>query len=142
MTDSNRKTPNTTGKKRQRVPFGGLRSKLTINEQDKKFHYHWFNDVEDRIDRALSAGYDFVKKDSVQVGDKDVHSGNSDLNSRTSKRLRDFTIYLMRIPIDLWTEDQKLKQADADLVDESIYGGGADKVPLSYGLDVRFKPGI
>ena len=137
MTASNRKT--TTTKKRQRVPFGGPRQRLTINEQDPNFHYCWMNDTEDNIERALAAGYEFVKKGTVEVGDKDVHNQDSDLNSRVSKQLRDFAVYLMRQPIEFHLEDQKLSQLEADKVDESIYGGGADKVVNSYGLDVRFK---
>ena len=136
MTASNRKT---TTKKRDRVPFGGPRQRLTINEQDKNYHYYWFNDTEDRIERALAAGYEFVKKGTVEVGDKDVHNQDSDLGSKVSKQLRDFRIYLMRIPLEFYEEDQQAKQLEADKIDQSIYGGGADKVPHSYGLDVRFK---
>lgn len=134
MTESNRKTT-----KRERVPFGGPRRRLTINDQDPRYFYRWFNDQEDRIERALAAGYEFVKKGDVVVGDKDVHNQDSDLNSRTSKKLRNFTVYLMRIPKELHEEDLAVKRAEADKIDEAIYGGGADKVPHSYGLDVRFR---
>ena len=50
-----------------RVPFGGLRLKLQLSEQDmkgfkeRKMVTRWFNDDPGRIERAQGAGYKFVK---------------------------------------------------------------------------------
>lgn len=134
------------GEKRQRVPFGGHRRRLNIPDHmkhSKTHRYYWFNDIEDRLERALAAGYEFVNRKELgsrNVGDKDVNNQNSDLNSRVSKRLRGFDIYLMRIPVEYWLEDKAAKVREADKVDESIFGGGADKVPRSYGLDIKYNP--
>lgn len=142
---TSQKSTKATTQRRQRVPLGGHRRRLNIPaklENDDKHHYHWFNDVESRVEDARAAGYEFVTKKELgleDVGDPDLHNQNSDLNSRVSKRLRDFVVYLMRIPIEFYNEDQKLKHEHADQIDEAIYGGGADKVDNSYGLDVRYK---
>lgn len=143
---ANNSTKSTKGaNRRQRTPLGGHRRRLSLPshmEESEEYHYHWFNDVQDRLERALAAGYEFVEKKELQggnVGDPDLHNQNSDLNSRVSKRIRDYDIYLMRIPMEFYLEDEKLRQFESDKVDEAIFGGGADKVENSYGLDVHYK---
>lgn len=120
--------------KRQRVPFGEHRRRLSIPphmQADKAHVYRWINDTQDRLIRALQAGYEFVNKKDLgnyDVGDPGLHNGNADLNSRVSKRLRDFDVYLMRIPVEFYEEDQQLKKAENDLIDEAIRGGGREKI--------------
>lgn len=127
---------------RERVPFGSHRRRLYVGKTDPKFVYHWFNDTQDRLQRAIDAGYEFVTKKMMNgkdVGDRDVGNQNTSLDSRTSKRINEvLTAYLMRIKREYWEEDQKVKQLAADAVDEAIFGGGADRVQHSYGLDVKY----
>jgi len=105
--------------------------------------YYWFNDTQDRLQRAEEAGYEYVTKKQLgetDVGDTDVNNQNSNLNSRVSKKVNEkLTTYLMRIKEEFWNEDQALKQLNADEVDKAIFGGGADKVKNSYGLDVKYQ---
>jgi hypothetical protein len=126
---------------RERVPFGSHRRRLYVGKTDPKYVYHWFNDTQDRLQRAVDAGYEYVTKKTMKgdVGDRDVGNQNTSLDSRVSKRINDvLTAYLMRIKREFWEEDQKVKQLSADAVDEAIFGGGSDRVQNSYGLDVKY----
>ena len=139
---SREKSPETEEGRRNRVPFGAHRRRLAVHKKDENYVYYWFNDTQDRLQRALAAGYEFATRKMVgDVGDLDVNNQNSDLNSKVSKKINEtLTTYLMRIKKEFYDEDQALKQLEADKVDEAIFGGGADKVPKSYGLDVKYKP--
>ena len=138
-------TNKTESKRRQRTPFGTHRRRLSIPQkllEDVANHYHWINDTEDRIQRAIDAGYDHVLKKDLggqDIGDPDVHNQNSNLNSRVSKRLRNFEVYLMRIPIEFYQEDQDLKNREMDAIDEAIKGGGRERVEKSYGPGGRLE---
>lgn len=141
---SREKLPETEQGRRERVPFGVNRRRLAVHKKDPNYVYYWFNDTEDRLQRARAAGYEHVTKKMLgdtNVGDLDVNNQNSDINSNVSKRVNaTLTTYLMRIKKEDWDEDQALKQLAADQIDHAIYGGGADKVQNSYGLDVKYNP--
>lgn len=137
-------TKETKTVKRARTPFNGERLRLSVGNKEDGYHYHWFNDTQDRISRALGAGYEFVEKiDAGSIGDPDVGNKPDGLGSRVSKRITEkLTCYLMRIKQEFYDEDQKLKQLEADEIDEAIFQGGRGKVGNSYGLDVRYKRGL
>lgn len=139
---SREKSENKQGR-RDRVPFGGHRRRLHVSYKQDGYVYRWFNDVQDRIQRALDAGYEFVqKKEAGQVGDPDAGNRPDGLDSRVSKRVNEnLTCYLMKIKEEYWSEDQEIKQKEADAIDEAIFGGGADKVPNSYGLKIKYGRG-
>lgn len=139
---SREKSPETEEGRRSRVAFGAHRRRLAVGKKDPNYVYYWFNDQQDRLQRAQAAGYEFCTKKMVgDIGDLDVNNQNTDLNSRVSKRVNEtLVIYLMRISRKFWEEDQAAKQMEADAVDEAIYGGGSDRVPNSYGLEVKYKP--
>jgi hypothetical protein len=126
--------------RRERVPFGGPRARLSADHEDG-YHYHWFNDIQDRIQRAKDAGYEHVyKKDAGSIGDPDVGNKPDGLGSAVSKRVNEnLSCYLMRIKQEFFDADRKLKDLEADQVDSAIFKGGSDKVPHSYGLDVRYR---
>jgi len=75
------------------------------------YHYHWALDQPGRIDKLLLAGYAFVEKNGESYSDV-IHMQGTD--SRVSKSGRDGKLYLMRIPMDLYLEDQKAKAQKAD----------------------------
>lgn len=128
--------------RRQRVPFSAQRKRLQVDAKFPGFHIRWFNDQDDRLQRAEGAGYEYVHKKEVgQVGDKDVSNGNTDVNSRVSRvvgRTRDnqpIRAYLMKIRDEWFKEDQAKKEEVNRMVDEAIRAGkagGAD-VKNSYG---------
>ena len=140
---------NTTGKKeskRERISFAESRRRLSgtelIPELAKKYHVRWFNDENDRIERAINGGYEFVTKDELagRVGDKEVHGDNSDLNDKVSKivgkdEADPIRAYFLKIKNEFWEEDQAAKRAKNQLVDEAIRGGtsGGASVANQYG---------
>lgn len=99
--------------RKERIPFGVPQSKLHSPSGDG-YHYRVFNDnwrrEPGRIQRALDAGYEVVKNfESLAVGTNDDGS--------------EIKGVLMRIPQELYDEDQKLKQKEVDKVDQAIRGG-------------------
>jgi hypothetical protein len=107
--------------KPKRVPLG-RRNVLTVSglkDQDE-FHYHWFNDVDERLQQCIEAGYEFVGKSGLQVGDKTVESARG-TDSITKKGVGGGKVaYLMRIPMEIYKEDQANKQREVDLLDANL----------------------
>ena len=104
---------------------------------------HWFNDTDDRVARALDAGYQFVKpEETVSVGDRDVHGGNTDLNDKISRMVNgrsgghgEVRAILMKLRMKDYKADQALKSDRNAQITESIragYPGGA-QVGNQYG---------
>lgn len=96
----------------QRVPVSEQRNTLSVNGLDPNFYYRWVNDEDQRIAVFLQAGYEFVDKGGKRAGDPTVET-----SSGTDSRFRrgvggGVTAYLMRLPMDLWKEDQARKEAD------------------------------
>ena len=103
--------------KPKRIPLG-RRNVLTVTglkDQDE-FHYHWFNDVGDRLNNCLEAGYEFVLKSGLSAGDTTVESVRSTDSIMKKAVGGNVTAFLMKIPMELYMEDQKAKQK---IVDES-----------------------
>jgi hypothetical protein len=134
--------------RRERTPFSANRKRLEVATKEKGFVYRWFNDQDDRIQRAQDAGYEFVKKGTTEVGDKEVGRGNTDLNSRTSTvvgrtaQSQPIRAYLMRIPEAWYQEDQEAKEATNAMVDEAIRAGtaGGASIKNQYGdVDLQRK---
>ena len=117
--------------KNGRVPMGRRNVMTVMGDVDREnYHYHFFNDIEDRLYQALQAGYEFVPKLGVTVGDQTVESARG-TESVTKKGVGGGkTAYLMRIPIELYNQDQLAKQG---IVDESEAGIKNPKVEGAYG---------
>lgn len=117
---------------RKRVAFSANRKRLDIGKEFKGYRTRWFNDQDDRLQRALDAGYEFVPKKEVgQVGDKDISNGNTDMNSKVSRvvgRTRaeaPIRAFLMRIREEFYNEDQAKKEETNRMVDDAIRAGKA-----------------
>lgn len=122
--------------RRERTPFSANRSRLQV-EPIKGYQQRWFNDVDGRIERATNAGYEFVTaKEAPKVGDKEVHGGNTDVNSRVSRvvgRSKDdkpIRAFLMKIRDEWYQEDMQKKEEVNRRVDEAIRGGKAGGASL------------
>jgi len=100
-------------KRLPRVPFGSPKQRLT-NPGDPRFAYRVFNDnwrkEPDRVARAKAAGYEVVS------GYPDISVGTNDDGTAIKG-------VLMRIPKELYEEDQKAKQKEVDRVDQEIRRG-------------------
>lgn len=99
--------------RKERIPFGMPQRKFNCPENDG-FHYRIFNDgwaaEPGRIQRAKLAGYEIVEgAEPIPVG--------SNENGTAIKGI------LMRIPQELYDQDQKAKQKEVDKVDSAIKGG-------------------
>lgn len=128
--------------KRKRVAFSANRKRLQVDAQFPGYVTRWFNDQDDRLQRAEDAGYEFVNRREIsQVGDKDITSGNTDVNSRVSRVVgrsanqQGIRAYFMKIPEAFYKEDQAKKEAVNALVDEAIRAGtaGGAEVKNQYG---------
>lgn len=128
--------------RRKRVPFSAQRKRLQVDTQFPGFVTRWFNDQDDRLQRAEDAGYEYVHRKEVgQVGDKDVANGNTDVNSRVSRVVgrtasnEPIRAYFMKIREEHHKEDLATKEATNRLVDDAIRAGkaGGAEVKNAYG---------
>lgn len=101
---------------RDRIPMSLPQQKLAVPEIPG-YHCHWMRGDAARLHQAMRAGYAFVDQDEVDLntfglGDGPESSGHTDLGSRVSlvsgkgenggvERL-----YLMKLPLELWEQDQ------------------------------------
>jgi hypothetical protein len=133
-------------KVRERPSFSASRKRLEVRYVDKDFESkevpRWFNDQDGRPERALEAGYRFVDaKEVVGVGDREVHSGNTDVGSKVSRVVgrteqgHPIRAYLMAIPMAYYKEDQAEKEERNALVDKAIRAGkaGGAEIENKYG---------
>jgi hypothetical protein len=123
--------------RRERIPFSANRTRLQVDKQIAGHHLRFFNDESGRIQRALDAGYEFVKPDEIgSVGDKEVHGGNSDLNSKVSRVVGrnaqgvPVRAFLMKIRDEWRAEDMAKKEAVNKRVDEAVRVGTAGGVTV------------
>lgn len=96
----------------KRTPLGA-RNRLSFDNQDPNFVYRVINDVDDRLQRAQEAGYEFVAS-AESLGDKRAAEGGK-IDSRVSKPVGNGVRgFLMRMPREYYEEDQLAKQSQVD----------------------------
>lgn len=136
--NNSRKSERVKGK-RQRIPFGGHRTKLQV-DPIPGYVLRWFNDTEDRVQRALDAGYEFcTPEDAGRIGEGELHEDNTDLNTKVSKIVSRGTenpirAVLMKIKQEWYDEDQRDKEKRNRMVDDAIRAGrpGGNEVENQY----------
>lgn len=117
---NNPTTPPPTAEKpkevRQRIPMAVPMRKLEVPNIEG-YHSHWF--LGENVPRALQGGYDHVLITEVPINQfnpatsADV-SGSTGLGTLVEytdgvdDRGKNRVLYLMKIPIELWLEDQKI----------------------------------
>jgi hypothetical protein len=103
--------------RRDRIPFGSPEKKWGCPLNDG-YHYRVFNDnwaaKPGNIEAAQAAGYEFVESNNEKEKPKVVGTNE---NGTAIKG------YLMRIPQEIYDEDQKVKQKVVDRIDEQISAG-------------------
>lgn len=100
-----------------RIPVSGeARNVLTITNSDPNFVYRYVNDSVDRINKFLTAGYEFVIDPHITVGDGNDPSDPGAIGAAVSRQVGNGTVgYLMRIKREFFLEDQEAKlQATRD----------------------------
>jgi len=132
-------------RRKNRVPLGGIRRKMSFDNQEEGYVYRWVNDNRLRLTEAQEAGYEFVDASGGSVGDPDVaNEGGQSIDSRTGKNVgvkedgSPLRAYLMRIKKDWYEEDQAEKQARVDDLETAI-ASGADEHATR--IDKRYIPG-
>ena len=107
--------------RKERIPVSASRAPLSVRGADhENYYYRFVNDVNDRIARFIDGGYVFVTKDGVEVGEPTVDTSPG-LDTRVKRPVgQGVYAYLMRLPRELWNEDQKAKQRELDLIDDAI----------------------
>jgi hypothetical protein len=101
-----------------RTPLG-RRNKLTFTKQDPNFVYRVVNDQDDRLQQALEGGYSFVES-NVEMGDKRAAEAGS-IDKRVSKPVgQGVRGFLMRIPKELYKQDQKAKDNEVDETEKAL----------------------
>ena len=97
-----------------RVPFGAPVQRFNPPKEDG-FHYHVFNDnwkkEPGRVERARAAGYEIVQHE---------RSGETAGTNEDGSEIKGV---LMRIPQELYDQDQALKNREMDKIDQQIHRG-------------------
>lgn len=102
-----------------RVPVS-QRNVLTVKGKDPNYVYRVVNDVDDRIAQFIEGGYELVDDNSTDVGDKRVSQGTSVGSKKIFSVGQGTKGYLMRIPKELYEEDQAAKQRFVSQQEASI----------------------
>jgi hypothetical protein len=109
-----------------RLPLGGFRNILTLENTNPNFHYFWAVDDTElgtEITRLRYAGYEFVRQNErVLVGEAQVYQ-TEDVGSLIRVPAGGGKYhYLMRIPLEWYEQDQAREAAKVDESELSIKG--------------------
>ena len=102
-----------------RVPVS-QRNILTVKGKDPNYVYRVVNDVDDRVAQFLEGGYELVDKATHDVGDKRVSQDTSVGSKKVFSVGQGIKGHLMRIPRELYDEDQAAKQGFVNKQEASI----------------------
>lgn len=102
--------------KRERIPVNGnTKNLLTVSNRDPDYHYRWVIDDPDRVAKFKEAWYEVVERtDDLRVGDRkvDTSAGTSSVVATRAGGGKKYV--LMRLPKELYEEDQRAKQRQID----------------------------
>jgi len=120
---------------RKRVPMSVPVQRLAAPDIPG-YHLHWFVGTQERLQRALDGGYEYVddrelKLNNASLGGESTASGNTDMGSRVSivsgqevgKDGQPTRLILMKIKQELFEEDQKLVDNRNERVAAALRGG-------------------
>ena len=89
----------------------------------KNFFHRWVLDRGDRVAKFLEGGYEFIKQtsDGTYVGESTVEQ-SSGLDSRVSRSAGNggLRLFLMRIPMNWYMEDQEAKEREIQELEETM----------------------
>lgn len=103
----------------KRIPVSS-RNRLEVIGKDANFVYRIVNDVDDRIERFQQAGYELVDVNEARLSSQRVGAGTPEGTKAAMPVGMGTTGYLMKIPKEWYEEDQRAKQAQIDMSEESI----------------------
>jgi hypothetical protein len=110
--------------RKQRVPFGIPRAKLSVAVPIAGYHLHWINDAPGRIQGALDGGYEFVSPSEVGA---ESSESQVKIFAGTNEDGSPMMAYLMKIKNE-WREEDKITQRRMDdQIEAAIKGGKLDE---------------
>ena len=118
----------------KRIPITGFRNKLTVEGQEPGFHYCWVRD--DLVSRHERAEYEFVTHDVI-VGDAAITAVGGKVAVPGGNGV---TLFLMRVPQELYDADMKELRDDVDEKEVDMYRSLNSGIDGQYGkveLDVK-----
>jgi len=108
--------PRVKRNKKERIPVNGnTKNILTVSNRDPDYKYRWVLNDPDRVAKFKEAWYEVVERtDDLRVGDRkvDTSAGTSSIVETRAGMGRKYV--LMRLPKELWEEDQRAKQKQVD----------------------------
>jgi hypothetical protein len=127
--------PGKDAAERKRIPMSVPVSRLAAPDVPG-YHLHWFNGTNERIQRAVDAGYEpvydhEVKINNVSLGGDSTASGNTDMGSQVSVVAgteldgagQPIRLILMKIKEEYYQEDQKSVERRNASVADALTGG-------------------
>lgn len=103
----------------KRVPIG-QRNVLTVQGKDPNYEYRIVNDTGDRVAAFEDAGYVIEEASKVRVGDKRVERVGAEGSKAQVSVGKGDKAFVMKIPRDLYLEDQEAKLAHVRQIEETI----------------------
>lgn len=92
---------------------------LTVQGKDPNYHYRIVNDVGDRVQSFIDAGYELVPDDKVRVGDKRINKTSSEGSISHLSVGQGDKAFVMKIKKEWFDEDQAAKQAEVNRMEET-----------------------
>lgn len=114
------RTPSVASARPQRAPLG-KRDRLAIKNKEDGFTYRIVNDVDDRVEQLMERGYEVCSKEQVgAIGNKRVDNTSSVGSAAHFSVGQGTKAVVMRVPEDLYKEDQRAKQAEIDALEATM----------------------
>jgi hypothetical protein len=120
----------------RRTPVG-RRNVLTLSGKEPGYEYRYVNDIGDRVQQFLDAGYELVEAKDVQIGDTRIGRPSGEGSKAQASVGNGVKAFAMRIREDWYAEDQAAKQAHVkaieDATKEKALDGTYGKLEISKG---------
>jgi hypothetical protein len=112
-----------------RTPLGA-RNRMTVDglKDRESFVYRWINDKNGKPQACIDAGWEFVAKRGLTVGDVDVESGKGIGSVETKYVGQGMKAYLMKQDRKTWEADRKARVDDVtDATEDAQTQGRANQ---------------
>ena len=126
--------------KETRVPLGGFRNILTVENKDPNYHYFWAIDETEggtAIARAQQAGYEFVRpEEGVVVGEASVFKTENVGSIIRVPAGGGMFHYLMKMPMAFYEDDQRRHNERVDQTESALKNQGKNNPGFYGGVNI------
>ena len=113
-------TPSEASARPRRTPISA-RNRLSIKNKEPGYVYRIVNDDDDRVERLQEQGYEICSKESVgSVGNQRVDNASSLGSTAYFSVGKGTKAIVMRQKEEYYKEDQAVKQAEIDALEETM----------------------